>query len=319
MPPPTSTRPQGVRIEWSQVAAPVRTAVERELGSEVVSARNHAGGFSPGTAARVELADGRVVFVKAVSDALNDTAVELHRAEADILARLPPAMPVPRLQARIDVDVDGVDWVALVIDHVDGTMPHRPWRHDELDRVLAAIDVAARAGTPCPVPGLRSADDHRLGGLARLDERAIDELLDPWSRDHLAELVALESGWRDAIVGDTLLQFDTRADNMLLGGDHVWLVDWPHAVVGAPWVDLLGFLPSAVLDGAPDPEAIWHGHPLGAAADPAGADAVLAAFVGYFLHQSTRPPPPGIPTVRGFQRVQGEVALAWLGRRLRGR
>ena len=54
---------------------------------------------------------------------------------------------------------------------------------------------------------------------------------------------------------------------MLLGDDHVWLVDWPHAVVGAPWVDLMGFLPSAVLDGAPDPEAIWLAHPLGAAAD----------------------------------------------------
>ena len=152
MAPPTTTRPQGVRIEWSQVAAPVRAAVERELGSEVVSARNHAGGFSPGTAARVELADGRVVFVKAVSSALNDVAVDLHRAEAEVLARLPPEMPVPRLQARIDVEVDGDDWVALVIDHADGTMPHRPWRPDELARVLAAIDLAARAGTPSPSP-----------------------------------------------------------------------------------------------------------------------------------------------------------------------
>ena len=169
-------------------AAPVRAAVERELGSEVVSARNHAGGFSPGTAARVELADGRVVFVKAVSSALNDVAVELHRAEADVLARLPPEMPVPRLQARIDAEVDGVDWVALVIDHADGTMPHRPWRPDELARVLAAIDLAARAGTPSPVPDMRSAATHHLGGLARLDERSVEELLDPWSRDHLAEL-----------------------------------------------------------------------------------------------------------------------------------
>ena len=198
-------------------------------------------------------------------------------------------------------------------------MPHRPWRPDELARVLDAFSAAARAGTPCPVPGLPSAATHRLGGLARLDAPSVADLLDPWSRDHLAELIALEAGWRDAIVGDTLLQFDTRADNMLLGADHVWLVDWPHAVVGAPWVDLLGFLPSAVLDGAPDPEAIWLAHPLGAAAEPARADAVLAAFTGYFLRQSTRPPPPGLPTVRAFQRAQGDIALAWLGRRLRNR
>ena len=307
-----------MRIEWSQVAAPVREAVERELGSEVVSSRNHDGGFSPGTAARVELADGRVVFVKAVSSALNDVAVALHRAEADVLARLPPAMPVPRLHARIDVEVDGVDWVALVIDHIDGAMPHRPWRPDELARVLDAIGAAARAGTPSPVPGLPSAATHHLGGLARLDASSVEELLDPWSRDHLAELIAVEAGWRDAIVGDTVLQFDTRADNMLLGDDHVWLVDWPHAVVGAPWVDLVGILPSAVLDGAPDPEVIWLAHPLGAAAAADRADAVLAAFTGYFLRQST-PPPPGVPTVRAFQRAQGDIALAWLGRRLRAR
>ena len=199
-------------------------------------------------------------------------------------------MPVPRLQARIDSDVDGDDWVALVIDHVDGAMPERPWRPAELascprgDRDswrVPARPARSPGSPPPPAP---------LGGLARLDAPAVADLLDPWSRDHLAELIQLEAGWRDAIVGDTLLQFDTWAHNMLLGDDPV-PPRLAALVAGAPWVDLLAFLPSAVLDGAPDPEAIWLAHPLGAAAEPARADAVLAAFTGYFLRQSTGPRP----------------------------
>ena len=315
----TAQRPQGVRIEWAEVAEPVRRAVEGELGAQVVEAVNQPGGFSPGTAARATLADGRRVFVKAVSSALNPTAVEMHRQEATVLAAMPEAMPVPRLRARVDVEVRGVDWVAIVIDDVAGTMPHRPWRPAELARVLDAIAAIAAAGTPCPVADLPSAAAHDHGGPATLDDAAGEALLDPWSRQHLGELIALESRWRDAVAGDSLHQFDTRADNILLEADRVWIVDWPSAVVGAPWLDLLAFLPSAVLDGAPDPEALWRAHPLGVAADPDRADAFLAAMTGYFLGRSILPPPPGIPTVRAFQRAQGEVALAWLGRRLRGR
>lgn len=315
----SAPRPQGVRIEWAEVAEPVRLAVERELGASVVEAVNQPGGFSPGTAASATLGDGRRVFVKAVSSALNETAVEMHRQEATVLAAMPAAMPVPRLRARVDVDVDGVDWVAIVVDHVEGTMPHRPWSPDELARVLDAFTTMATAGTPCPIAGLPGAAGRDLGGLTMLTGSAGDAVLDRWSRDHLGELIALESRWRDAVAGDTLQHFDTRADNILLGADRVWIVDWPSAVVGAPWLDLLAFLPSAVLDGAPDPEALWSAHPLGAAADPERADAFLAAMTGYFLGRSILPPPPGIPTVRAFQRAQGEVALAWLGRRLRGR
>jgi hypothetical protein len=305
-----------VRIEWADVAAPVRRALERELGAAVVAAVNQPGGFSPGTAARATLADGRRVFVKAVSDALNPTAVRLHRRESDVLARMPAAMPVPRLLARVDLDVDGVDWVAIVIEDVDGHLPRRPWQPQELARVLDAIGAIATVGTPCPIPGLPPVAERDLGGFATLDSAASAAVLDPWSCDHLAELVALEAGWREAAAGDSLLQFDARADNILLTADRAWIVDWPHAVVGAPWVDLMLFLPSAVLDGAPDPEAIWQAHPLGAAAKPERADAFLAALTGYFLGRAILPPPRGLPTVRAFQRAQGEVALAWLGRRL---
>lgn len=43
---------------------------------------------------------------------------------------------------------------------------------------------------------------------------------------------------------------------------------------------------------------------------------MLAALAGYFLHSSGLPSPPGLPTLRDFQRAQGEAALHRLRRRL---
>ena len=41
---------------------------------------------------------------------------------------------------------------------------------------------------------------------------------------------------------------------------------------------------------------------------------VVAAIAGYFAERGRLPDPPGLPTLRPFQRAQGEVANAWLRR-----
>lgn len=94
------------------------------------------------------------------------------------------------------------------------------------------------------------------------------------------------------------------------------VVDWPHACIGAGWIDLLAALPSVAMHGGGDPERLWSHYPPARAADPAAATAVLAALVGFFLRQSMRPPPPNLPRIRDFQRAQGEAGLAWLRQRL---
>jgi len=43
---------------------------------------------------------------------------------------------------------------------------------------------------------------------------------------------------------------------------------------------------------------------------------VLAGYAGYFLDAARRPPPPGLPTVRAFQRAQADALLPWVRRRL---
>ena len=94
------------------------------------------------------------------------------------------------------------------------------------------------------------------------------------------------------------------------------VVDWPYASSGAPWVDLVGMLPSVGLEGGGDPEEIWSAHPVSRTGHPDAVDAMLSGLTGYFVHGSLQPPPPGIPHVRAYQRAQGEVALAWLRARL---
>jgi Ser/Thr protein kinase RdoA (MazF antagonist) len=76
--------------------------------------------------------------------------------------------------------------------------------------------------------------------------------LDGWSLRHLDRLAALGAE-AAAAAGETLLHLDLRADNMLLTPDRA-VVDWPHARVGTPWVDLLFFAPSVAMQGGPPPE-----------------------------------------------------------------
>src|SRR6478735_291080 len=90
------------RPQWSELPAGLRAEIERALGSEVVEAQSQPGGFSPGSADRVVLADGRRAFVKTGDAAVNAETVEIHRREAAIAAALPGSVPAPRLLGVVD-------------------------------------------------------------------------------------------------------------------------------------------------------------------------------------------------------------------------
>ncbi|MCX4733155.1 phosphotransferase [Streptomyces sp. NBC_01363] len=304
----------GVRHHWADLPASVRSAVENILGARVVEARSQSGGFSPGVAARVRLVDGRRAFVKAVSAETNPGSPDLHRAEARHTAALPPDAPAPRLLGSYD---DGTR-VALVLQDIDGRQPRIPWEPAELHRVLAAVGELGTALTPAPfdAPPAAVREAKMFTGWRTLLAEGDPGRLDPWAARHLGRLAELESGWEGPATGDSLAHSDLRADNILLTDDRVVFVDWPHALRAAPWFDLLVMLPCVAAQGGPDPETVFTAHPLGRDADPAGVTAVLAALTGYFVSASLKPAPPGLPTLRAFQRAQGAAALRWLRGRL---
>ncbi|MGW5671474.1 phosphotransferase [Micromonospora sp. NPDC003776] len=303
------------RIRWTDLPDHVRAAVEEILGDRVVTAATQHGGFSPGTADRVHTAGGRRAFVKAVSPAQNDRSPHLHRAEALVAAALPPGTPAPRLLGSYD---DG-DWVALVFTDVEGRHPVTPWDADELATVLSTLETMAAVLTPAPPPAAGSAAEQLGYDFAGWRRLATDPPadLDPWARDRLPQLCAAAEHGLAALAGETLCHLDIRADNLLLGPDGtVSVVDWPWACRGPAWLDSLLVLVNVQVHGGHDPEALVRARPLTADVDPAAVTGVLAGFAGFFLDGARQPPPPGIPTVRAFQRLQGDRLLPWLARRL---
>ncbi|MFD1931367.1 aminoglycoside phosphotransferase family protein [Nonomuraea mangrovi] len=295
----------GVRLPWEQVPAELRGQVAEFLGGRVVEAVTQTGGFSPAAAVRLKLDDGRRAFVKACGSSPNPTSIEIYRAEARIAAALPGQVPAPRLLTSFDTG----DWVVLVFEDVEGSHPAMPWRDGELRRVLDAVGELSAALTPSPIEARTFADVHEqsfTGWRTLIQEDTTG--LDPWALRNLEALAAMEEGWAAAAEGDSLVHADLRADNLLLTEDRVYVVDWPWASVGAPWIDLVCMLPSVRMQGGPPPQDLFDD------GDPA-VTVLLAALAGYFVRHGRLPDPPGLPTVRAFQRAQGVEALAWLRHR----
>lgn len=304
----------GNRQQWADLPQPLRAQVEAAAGAAVRAETSQPGGFSPGMASLLHLTDGRIVFLKAVSSARNPDSPGMHRREAQVLAALPADVPAPRLQWTFD---DG-HWVALLIEAVAGSPPAQPWRAPEL---AVFVDTARRLTelldpAPIPAPRLIEQMDTAFTGWQQLaGQPGGADGLHPWARARLEWLAELEQGWATAADGHALLHMDLRADNVLLTGASAVVVDWPHACVGAPWLDLLFSLPSVVMHGGGDPQLLWERYPPARGVDPAAVTAVLAAVTGFFLHLAKQPPPPNLPRLRAFQQAQGQAALAWLRQR----
>ena len=316
----TAPPAHGPRPDWESLPADLRARIEAGVGSRVTGAQTQLGGFSPGVAARLQLADSRRVFCKAACAVPNPQTPQIHRQELMILEALPPLPGVPRLLWSYDGSEDG--WVVLISQCIDGRMPGQPWDERDLDRILAALTDLWAASTPSPVlaGSLPTASDRvveSLHGWRLIRDRGDTDRLEAWTTRHLNRLADLERLAAATVAGTTLLHFDLRADNLLLTPEQVWVVDWPHACVGAAWFDLVLFLPSVAMQGGPAPETLVARLPKALQPAPEQLVAGVAALAGYMVHQSRRPAPPGLPTVRAFQAAQGRAALDWL-RRLTG-
>ncbi|WP_037559689.1 phosphotransferase family protein [Spirillospora albida] len=301
------------RIGWDELPGPLRAAFTTAMGAAVTTEQRQTGGFSPGLASRLTLADGRRVFLKAISTARDPHAPALYRREAQVMRDLPATAPAPRLRWSYD---DGT-WVALALDDIDGHPPAQPWTIRDLDRVVTALAAMADTLTPAFDGALPITDDladnfSSWRRMAAGDGPHRPDRLPARARDNLDLLADLESGWAEAATGKTLAHTDLRADNLLLTRDTVMVVDWPYAVTTTPWMDLLFLLPSVAAFSGIDPEPVWRAHPHTRTVPAEQVDAVLAALCGDHLTQSLRPPPANIPGLRAHQAAKGQAGLTWL-------
>lgn len=305
----------GTRAGWADVPDVVHEWVAEALGSPVVSASTQAGGFSPGVAVRLVCADGRRAFVKAVSPDQNPDSPEFHRRESKVTGALPVHPSLPRQLASYD---DGY-WVAMLYEDIVGWQPVLPWRKDELDLVLGTLHELSTVLDPCPVPDPIDVATSmtEMGGLWRELAAWRPDDLDPWLARHLDRLVELAS--EPFPTGSVLVHLDLRADNLLIteSGDVV-LIDWAQGGTGPPWLDLVLLLLEVEAHGGHDVERIIADHPLTRSVDPAQLTQAVLAASGMFEFQHRRPAPPGLPTLREFQRAYALASTGWLRRRLDG-
>jgi aminoglycoside phosphotransferase (APT) family kinase protein len=224
--------------------AHVRDWVVDELGSPVVAADDQVGGMSPGCATRLVCEDGTRGFVKAVGFELNPRTPILFRREITALT----LVGSHELWADLLASYDDGDWVAVLLEHVEG-------RHPDLDDD-ATMDLLLREterfgrvlGERVPDP---PAPDPANGGLADLRRQFHDwadavarageippELLPDWVRRDTATWEPLVRGLADHEV--RVAHFDIRSDNLLERptGELVFL-DWGLTSLGPGWVDPL--------------------------------------------------------------------------------
>ncbi|WP_244631872.1 MULTISPECIES: phosphotransferase [unclassified Microbacterium] len=99
------------------------------------------------------------------------------------------------------------------------------------------------------------ATDSMIPGFTRWRDIADDEHLahglPDGLKERIAELLRIERGLGDAVSGRVIVHGDVRADNILVQDGRAHLLDWPHALRGAPWVDLPCLLPSIEAAGVP--------------------------------------------------------------------
>lgn len=308
MPEATGSR----RMAWAAVPREVTARIEQVLGSPVAGAFSQPGGFSEGLAARVHLANGKRVFIKAASSLVAPAVANFHRREIAVSQRLPAEAPTPRL---LDAYDDGT-WVVLVFEEIPGRLPAQPWQPDELDRVLTAVTDMAEVLTPSPMDEAILSKP-RLGGwleiAADAATRAKVEKLSPWAAHHLDELVALEHN--ASLVGSTLLHGDLYPFNIMLTADRVFVVDWPHAWVGPRHCDAVTLLSSASLSGV-DPQPIAERHALIRDLDPVHVNEVLALQAGFLLRVAAVAGPAADRNLVAMMTALGLASLRWLGQRM---
>lgn len=230
------------RAPWAETPEPVRTAVAEALGATIAGHTDLHGGMSPGPAVRLWLADGRQVFVKAVSAEVRAHNHAMILQESEILDALPESVPAPR---RLTTVHHG-PWVALATTWATGGTG-ASWT----DASVAAVARACRMASGHRAPGSLPPVAQRIfdfDGWVRVLETGTR---DDWETAHAESAADVVAGWEGWTAGEALVHRDIRLDNTTVDADQgsAVLLDWAYASAGAPWIDLAQLAADVVATG----------------------------------------------------------------------
>jgi aminoglycoside phosphotransferase (APT) family kinase protein len=198
--------------------------------------------MSPGPAAGLRLADGRQVFVKAVSAEVRAHNHAMILQESAVLDVLPISVPAPRRLAT----VEHRPWVALATTWAAGATG-TAWN----DPTIAAVAKACRTAAGHRAPGTLPPVAERIfdfDGWERVLEIGRG---DDWEAAHAGPAAEVVAGWRHWTAGDALVHRDIRLDNTAVDAQRgsAVLFDWAYAAAGAPWIDLAQLAADVVATG----------------------------------------------------------------------
>ena len=310
-------RAVGERRDLDVLPARVRSWLEWELGGRVVTAVTQVGGMSPGPAARIVLDSGERYFVKAVGPELNRRTPRLFRHEVAVLRALPAA----DYRASLVTAYDDGEWVAIVLDDVEGRHPDLS-DPVTLDAARAVVRAQSRELTPDPVrlEGESLADSvrrwHAIVAAARPE---VVELLPAWWLDRADELLARIWSLSTRVPPESWCHLDVRDDNLLQRPDgSVVVVDWGMSRPGPPWVDEVLLDLHDVISPVFDERVAAlpaYGVDSDHDRDEAVTDFLLA--LGMSLAVAAHgPAPEGLPRLMSFRREESRRLLTGAARRL---
>lgn len=201
------------------------------------------------------------------------------------------------------------------------------WFDDDAGPVLALEDLSAAVWPP---PWVAGAIDVVLGTLRRVASTPPPSHLAPIVVDHTVgwakvgfdpepflRLGLCSADWLEAslpilaaaaarapLAGGALVHLDVRSDNLCFPSPRgAILVDWNHATIANPALDVAFWLPSLEFEGGPRPDEILPDAPE------------LASWVaGFFCSHAGLPAIPDAPHVRPLQVAQARPALDWAAR-----
>jgi len=271
--------------------------IERLVGAPITSATPVAGGYSPATRLLCRTATASC-FAKIGSSPLTSAFL---RREIQVYTQLSgPFMP------RMLAWEDHADAPILIIEDLSGHQWPPPWDGRRVELVLEQLDALHHTQVALET----YAEVHASTGVGWRTVAA-----DPapflslgiadssWLAEALPLL--LESEGRCSTAGDSLTHWDIRSDNICFATDRALFVDWNHACLSNPRLDLGFWLPSLAYEGGPAPEEILPDAPE------------VAAWVsGFFAAHAGLPDIVDAPQVPLVQRQQLATALPWAVRAL---